>query len=379
MVMACDYKELRRLEDEAFDNLDPEVLKQENEQSNSELKGISKPVSKFSEVINALPTIKDSESPFYGYLEQKFWRYYLPPWDKNYFFDPRDPFNDLIIIIYGPRGGGKSGTGSSLSIIDGQMRGIPVVSNLPISWAAKDNQNKLYKVESIPFDAERFVRGDPSLKYKRVLLDEGNYLADRLRSTSNKNLAITDVLQQARKFRMPVIFCTINYMWIDPRITGSLCDVLIECKDLYYTSYGKKHGLKKGERIAWDMTDQSGKITNHQGMKLPSMTFDLHTMHHCWDTENWVDPHEARKKLKKDEKTIIDENGNEISVSQWYKNIDQRLAQIPDGEYSPREWWDMIGITDDSLKLQAGKYLSRLGIQKTGYARSNYHKELDLA
>lgn len=328
------------------------------------------------EVINCLPTIKDPNSPFFGKLEPRFWRYYLPPFNPGIFYDHNDPFNDLVTIIWGPRGGGKTTTGVGISIIDGQTKGIPVISNIPIAWIARDNTGKEYRVESIPFNIDQFVAGDPFLKFKRVLIDEGNYHADRLRSTSNKNMAVTDIMQQARKFRMPVVFCTINYSWIDPRITGSLCDIMIECNDLYYKAYGKKHHLRKGERCTWDIVDQSGKFTGKPFNPLPGRTFFSKMFWNTFNTENFVDPHEARKKLGSQEKTIIDSNGTALPQSEWLKTIEYKMLNIPDGEYNPRDWWDMLGVEDTSQKLIAGRHLAKLGIQKTGTGMSSYRKEL---
>ena len=358
------YQVLKEEENNALAALDPELIgtiAAENAVAFSEVQdGAEVEDSRICQVLNCLPTNK------HGVLYPEFWRYYKAPW-LPIFFDYTDPFNDLVTIVWGPRGGGKTITGVSLSIIDGQMRGMPCISNVPFAWIAKDNAGKLYKIESLPFSQEAFARGDPELKYKRLLIDEGNYLADRLRSTSNKNLFMTDILQQARKFRMCVVFCTINWMWLDPRVTGSLCDLLIECNDLYYRHYGRKHGMKKGWRLAWDITDQSGKTSGRQFHKLASTTFNSRYMWNTFDTENFVDPREARRKLFAEQKTIIDEFGNEITQESWLNQIRtnvQILAKTK-GEWDSNDLWDALGIYDRSLRIKAGQYMrGSLGIEK---------------
>lgn len=359
-----DLAEIKRKEDEVLASVDPKELAKDNKEAAEDLAavqdGAAVQESRFNNVFNCLPTNK------HGVLYPEFWRYYKAPW-LPIFFDYNDPFNDLVKIIWGPRGGGKTLSGVSMDIIDGQMRGIPAISNVPFAWTAKDSKGYLYKIESIPFDQEKFARGDIDMKYKRLLVDEGNYMADRLRSTSNKNLAMTDILQQARKFRMCVDFCTINWMWLDPRITGSLCDLVIECNDLYYKGYGRKHGLKKGWRLTWDIQDQSGKISGRQFKKLASTTFNARAMWKTYNTENFVDPREARKKLQADQKTIVDQFGNEILEVDWQKQLRSNVIQLAKTQsaWDGNDMWSALGIEDQSLKIKAGRYLrSSLGVEK---------------
>ena len=364
------FTALKDAEEKAFDVLDEKELSRELEDEPKFDDVQEKPeLRQIKQVLTSLPVNK------HNVLEPRFFRYYSAPW-FNFFYDLRDPYNDLVTIVYGPRGGGKTITGVSLSIIDGQMRGIPCISNVPFSWVAQDTNKHYFKVESIPFDQELFARGDPSLKYKRLLIDEGNYLADRMRSTSNKNLAMTDILQQARKFRMCVVFCTINWMWLDPRLTGSLCDLLIECNDLYYKNFGKKRRLKKGYRIAWDITDQSGKVSGRQFHEICKTTFNARALWHTYNTENFVDPREARKKLMADQKMIVDEFGNEITEASWKEQIRKnlhRLAQSQD-EWDSNDLWQALGIEERGLRVKAGQFMNgTLGISKLkdreGYSR----------
>lgn len=355
---------IKEAEARALAELDPDALASEQMEAKEDIavltaEGIGKSTS-FHATINALPTTKT------GILQPEFWRYYRRPW-APLFYDFNDPYNDLVTILWGPRGGGKTISGVTKCIIDGQMRGIPCISNVEFTWVAKDINGYLYKVESIPFDQEKFASGDFSYKYKRLMIDEGNYLADRLRSTSNKNLAMTDILQQARKFRMCVDFCTINWMWLDPRVTGSLCDLLIECNDLYYKAFGRKKGIKKGHRIAWDVQDQSGKVSGKQFQHIASTTFNARAMWHTYNTENFVDPVEARKKLKEADKTMTDQFGNEVRQKDWYSHLGGQITTLAGAapKWSSEDLWDALGLDDPGLRIKAGRFMrSRLGIDK---------------
>lgn len=353
----------REAEARALAELDPELLASENAEAAEDIAALKEGVQEnthFNDTFFALPTNQ------HGVLYPEFWRYYGPPW-APIFFEYEDPYNDLVTILWGPRGGGKTISGVSKNIIDGQMRGIPGISNVPYSWVAKDSNNYLYKIESMPFDQEKFAHGDIAMKYKRLMVDEGNYLADRLRSTSKKNLAMTDILQQARKFKMCVDFCTINWMWLDPRVTGSLCDILIECNDLYYKNFGRKKGMKKGHRIAWDIEDQSGKVSGRQFHHLASTTFNARAMWYTYNTENFVNPVEARKRLKEEERTLVDQFGNEIKESEWYNQLGSQIITLAQAQpyWTSEDLWDALDLHEAGLRVKAGKFMrSRLGVDK---------------
>jgi hypothetical protein len=165
-------------------------------------------------------------------------------------------------------------------------------------------------------------------------------------------------------------------MWLDPRVTGSLCDLLIECNDLYYKAYGKKNGLKKGWRLAWDIMDQSGKMTGKQFNPIGSTTFNARFMWNTYNTENFVDPREARKKLRAEQKMVTDEFGNEVPLSQWLSHVHENVLKLAktQAEWDARDLWNALGIEDMGLRMRAGRYLrGSLGIEKIkdncGYSR----------
>jgi hypothetical protein len=370
--------ELREKEKEFMDKVDSVKLTKENAFAAKQVQGIfakrhniERP---FEDTLTCLPIMDNCV------LEPDWWHYYSDPW-QNIFYNVNDPFNDLVEILWGPRGGGKTISGVGINIIDGQMRGIPCISNVPFSWVAKDRRGKYYKVESIPFDVEAFIHGDPTLKYKRLFLDEGNYLADCMRATSNKNMAMTDILQQARKFRMCVTFATINWMWLDHRITGSLCDLLIECNDVYYKSYGRKHGLKKGWRIAWDVQDQSGKLSGKQFSQIAATTFDARIFWNTFDTDNFVNPIEARKRLKSADKVIFDQYGNEITKTEWLKRITGDISQLAQTQtvWDRRDLWEALGVQERGLQSMIGNYLRTIGVDDGGGRLGNGDRKYDLS
>ena len=286
----------------------------------------------------------------------------------SYFWNPEDPFDDYIYILFGPRGGGKTTAGVWLSIVDGQWRGIPTISNVPFRWTAVDKDNHLYIVESIPFDMNQFAMGDISLKYKRLYIDEGNYELDRLRSTSNKNMAMTDILQQARKLRMSVTFSTINWAWLDPKLTGSLCDITMECQDLHFKPYGRKHKIGKGVRSTWDIMDQSGKYTGRQFTKLASVTFYNKAIWGVFDTEYFLNPIEARRSVRYGKSPIvIGQDGQSYDKGEWLAEKRQQLVSLHGsnpGKWDDEELWQALDIQNEGQRMTLGRMFSKWGVRK---------------
>lgn len=292
------------------------------------------------------------------------WENYRRLW-RPIFWNYREPYDDFVQILYGPRGGGKTITATALNIIDGMVRGIPVVSNVPISLNVVNTKGRYYNLQSIPFNVDAFAEGNDSLYDKRLFIDEGNYELDRLRSTSTKNLALTDILQQARKFRMVVTFATINWAWLDPRLTGSLVDILIECNDIHYTAWGKRKGLRKGERIIWTVFDKSGKLTGHRNVRVMKTTFYARSFWGTFNTWNYISPMDARRKLKSQlRKVITGEDGKQYDREEWLKQKRMEIFKLAKEypEWDARDLWDRLGVKDDHhLKIILGAELSNMG------------------
>lgn len=283
----------------------------------------------------------------------------------SFFYDWQAPYEDYVYVVFGPRGGGKTATGVGLHMFDGMLRGIPCISNVPIQFPVWDKYNSKYLVQSEPFDPIKFAMGDNSLMNKRLLIDEGNYELDRLRSTSTKNLALTDILQQARKFQMSIVFCTINYNWLDPRVTGSLCDIGIKCRDLHFTPWGRKNGIKKGSLINWEATDMSGKYTGFEESKIADGTFWAELIWGSYNTMNFVDPLASRKRLNlsgaqaEKELTRLGYDGDKLSAVK-HKLMALQLA-VPD-KWDKADLFDSLGIYNDVEQQALIPYFKTLGV-----------------
>ena len=273
--------------------------------------------------------------------------------------------------VHGPTGGGKTGFSVYLCMVNAIARGKPVYSNLPFQYFVYDVTGKKYLVVSRELDIVKFIAGDPMYWGSWVLLDEGNFSMDQKKAMSNMNIGMTDIIQEGRKMGMNIVFTTINAAWLDPRFTGSLLDIAVKCKDLYFTPWGNDHGLTKGVVSWWDFTDISGKYTGTPGMTIDSRAFFYRNIWNTFNTQFFINPLEARKRLVYDkQKLTIGADGLEIPVNNSSLKMDgirQQLLELKDingGVWDDEELWQTLGIQDLGGRVQVGRTLRKWGIEK---------------
>jgi hypothetical protein len=154
---------------------------------------------------------------------------------------------DLIIGCIGERGGGKSGSGAVLSIIDFAMDGIPIFSNMKIALDIEvdDPTAQKYglshggtaKYRSIPIDMPALLRFDEKYRNSLIFLDEVNVeVSEARRAMSNTNLFSNKLTQELRHLESAIIFTCISEMAVDPR-WRDIVDCYLRCEETaYYTA-----------------------------------------------------------------------------------------------------------------------------------------------
>lgn len=163
---------------------------------------------------------------------------------------------ELVILLVGPRGCGKS-MGGSYYAIDAMAHGLTCYSNLPISATFSD----IGHVESKPLNTLALYSFGQDLEPGSVIfVDEFDKLCMARRSSSNANMLVNWLGTQLRKFRVSFILTSQNLMWIDG-MWRSQVDVLIRCKDLFHTQFGKAEHVDRGAVVLLDLCDWSGAMT----------------------------------------------------------------------------------------------------------------------
>jgi hypothetical protein len=273
----------------------------------------------------------------------------------------------------GPTGGGKTGTAVYICFNQGMVRGKRVFSNVPFSFFVQDNKGIWYKLVSLPFDLKKFVEGNEMYWDSYILIDEGNFTMDIRKMMSNMNLGMTDVLQEGRKMNVSVVFTTINANWLDPRFTGSLLDLRVSCKDLFFTPYGKAEGLRKGHVIHWDIYDITGKYSGYPGRPLGTRPFLMRQIFGAWQTRYFINPMDARRKLKFNSETITaggsDEAGTGGIVDR--QTMQDRIRLVTEGlqlsgtkTIPAKEIWATLGIESRGVAVWGGQLLKQMGYVK---------------
>lgn len=177
---------------------------------------------------------------------------------------------DLMIGLVGDTGSGKSVSAGLISFRDYAITGMPVYSNMTIKTSVDYlNYRIVYLAGNL--DRNRLLRMDEEYHNACIVIDEINVkFAEARRSGSNINLWYSDLNQQKRKFKMPIIYTVINEMYVDNRVR-TLTDVFIRCKDTALTPHGLMTRQRQGVVVQWTIYDMKGKLTgvtyeenNHQ-------------------------------------------------------------------------------------------------------------------
>ncbi len=240
---------------------------------------------------------------------KSYWQYMgqmIPPFRMG---KPQRPLC-WRIGFNGPPGGGKSVSCAWMTGAQFLLRGIPVFTipdtyyiRILIEW-----ENKQYYFVSQPLDLDRLIMFDPALQGTCVVADEANLqLADSHRSMSNKNLGVSDYVQQARHHGVSMLYTCILPNWIDPRLR-QLTDVLIYCTDNAFSAAGEEAGLDIGEWTTWTLTDQSGQLSGVPFEVEPNYyTWNIHLKDY-WgitDSFNVADSIAARQNIKFHDKARV--------------------------------------------------------------------------
>lgn len=223
---------------------------------------------------------------------------------------------EYVIGFVGPRGSGKSGFMSYMITRWGLANGIQAWTNYPVETRVRKD-NVVYHLKSNPLDQSALYGFSQELNKGIVAIDELGLFADARRSNSINNRLLSYILQQTRKRTLSFYFSVQNLAWVDNRIRW-IMDVMVVCKDLSFTPWGKSNHLKRGEIIQVRGYDLSGMLTgkpmqdvmDKKGYSRPAFCKTLYgpkSFWHLYNTDEIQDPFEAQQKLEvKQSKQTID-------------------------------------------------------------------------
>lgn len=169
---------------------------------------------------------------------------------------------ELVILCTGPRGSHKSLVGALLSI--GEMRaGIPVWSILPVDTDHRFTDIPRLQTKELDL-IKLYSMGKDLEEGADYFLDEYDKIcAARWTAQSNINRVLDWLGTQLRKFGTSFILTAQNYWHIDPMWRDQI-DIVLFCKDMFHTAWGKRKGLVRGELAYVVGYDKSGFLTGKE-------------------------------------------------------------------------------------------------------------------
>lgn len=161
---------------------------------------------------------------------------------------------EMVIAMTGARGSGKSLMLAYVGLM-AMSDGIKVYSNFPVSGEFQDG-----RFEAEGLDILALYQFDARFDHSFLLIDEMQFSADARRSGSNANRLLNFVGNQLRKKSLSIAYSVQNFAWVDNRWRFQT-DLLIKCRDLCHSPWGKENGVARGEQFFLQFFDLSGVVT----------------------------------------------------------------------------------------------------------------------
>lgn len=269
----------------------------------------------------------------------------------------------IVVGITGPRGGGKT---LLLTYFGAKqlVSGYPVWSNYKIEFR---HNRKRYKAE--PLNINALYTFSPEYQDGFILVDEMQYLADALRSSSNANKLMDSFIMQLRKRRLNFLYTAKFMEWVDRRIRYET-DVEVSCLDASFTPWGRERGMEKGTTFYLAFKDLSGLMTGvsfyQSGISYPQ-TFKGKPVHNKYDSNEIIDVIEAMRPVdnRLAKRTLSDQGIDPYEdFADRFPNFQSDIAAMfSDRDRVPlSEVWGRTGITKRTDKTLAKQILAPSGI-----------------
>jgi hypothetical protein len=250
----------------------------------------------------------------------------------------------------------------TVEAIIGMVDGRKVYSNYPIWFDFRYSTGKVEHFASLPFDEDLFLTQHPSMNGAIVVWDEMalSLGARDFQSVSNK---LAGKLVTLLRHQQQSLFIASQFLFSLDKGIRIQCDSEIYCFDLSF----KYHNLKRGECIAQNIKDMSGRGSGepyHMTGQMFTRTLDAEPFWHCYDSEAPFDLLKAMQKRKLNipareisRRDLLTEEGNVIQDVKNYMddlNVDKMHPE------EVRSYLSERGVKDIHPNT-LGKYLRAAG------------------
>lgn len=258
-----------------------------------------------------------------------------------------------------------------------KKRKTAVFSNYPLKYYLKPE--KLY--------VSRLIAWKPEYKDCWIYFDEIQTTMDR-QDWSNSGAKMINQGLTVMRHRNISIACTIQSIeWLNARAQFQT-DIIIKCRDLVFTPWGRANNVRPGEVISTTWLDKSGVMTGQtyvESHRVYQMRFFGKSVFNNYETQHEFDVMDLNTKYQVDRPVKrINRDGDIVDIDHdAYANA--RIQDILEstisfyqhsqpGERIPsREFWNKareMGLQDNGAQTAQhwGPYLSKLGVQRKSYS-----------
>lgn len=292
-----------------------------------------------------------------------------------------------VIAVTGPRGAGKSLLLCQLGC-KALAAGIPVWSNMKISFTLEDHDHKVRHLESEPLDLETLYRLGEDVSGGIIIMDELLYYADSRQSGRVGNRILYYALRQSRKRQLSFFWSSFSMGQVDLRLRAET-DLEFRCSDASKTPWGlRETQLVPGEMVFVDVLDLSGALTGRPlfGKKFYTyadiMQFRLYgkPFWNCYNTAEIVDHMEASRPidLELTPRRLGDKSFQHMAERGLVAQTAQRFIDRGELVIPALTFWDTAGVSSEQRK-QLGKYRNELGIRMFRSSKGGGAYFLDLS
>lgn len=268
---------------------------------------------------------------------------------------------DLIYILIGDRGSGKSLSGGMVCLRDYMMVGEPVWSNLRVvaklpcgdaievllreyeDFTGQEIERAPVIYQSEELAPAKLLSKNPPYKGGMIFVDEVNIeLADALRATMNQALASSDTVQLLRKMLSGLTGTCISEMFLPPRIREAV-DVYIRVHDYAFINSSDRYGQRQGVDQELAIYPVTGKLAGYDNRfsetKQAWQTIRLHGKS-LWKIVDTYDRRERHKHVTRslyaDEEEYNEEQEAEAPLSETEVQIEQ--SEMIKADHANWDW-----------------------------------------
>jgi len=232
--------------------------------------------------------------------------------------DDYNPVPDEYVgLLIGPKGGGKDLTLATICF-RAMYYQYPIYTN--IHFFPDELKRLGIKEEYFPkkLTLDYMVSFDKSLEKCVIAISEIDTWIIKSKANANLNIILTSFLKQIRKKGVKFF----GSLHSDDAMPGEIqkeVDLIIECKDAFYTDWGKENMVSRGKMIFQNYYDRTGVFTGHRGQMFGSYyTARSENVWRIYDSFQVYDPFVGFQKVQFE--------GNEITLDLSNRNQDTILS-----------------------------------------------------